>query len=280
MQLLDEVRANCARDRRGTRAASRSTSTPGRSRRPRRCRPGAGQGGADSACSSSTRSTSARAGSRRCASGPACRATGRSRRRVREHGAWDNDELRRLDAAALAAVLGQDDRPPADAPLRRGAARAGPLPGRPLGARPGRAGRRLRRAARRPRSPAACASSTTAASTSAPRSCRATWRWRGWPSSATSTRSRSSPTTSCRTCCAWTACCATTPSWPPASTPASCCPRAAPSARSAPARCTPASSSPQRTGIPARLLDVRLWNRGQAPEYKAIPRHRTRSVYY
>ena len=36
----------------------------------------------------------------------------------------------------------------------------------------------------------------------------------------------------------------------------------------------------QRTGIPARLLDVRLWNRGQAPEYKAIPRHRTRSVYY
>ena len=23
-----------------------------------------------------------------------------------------------------------------------------------------------------------------------------------------------------------------------------------------------------------------LWNRGQAPEYKAIPRHRTRTVYY
>jgi len=36
----------------------------------------------------------------------------------------------------------------------------------------------------------------------------------------------------------------------------------------------------RRTGVPARLLDVRLWNRGQAPEYKAIPRHRTRSVYY
>jgi hypothetical protein len=36
----------------------------------------------------------------------------------------------------------------------------------------------------------------------------------------------------------------------------------------------------QRTGVPARLLDVRLWNRGQGPEYKAIPRHRTRSVYY
>ena len=28
------------------------------------------------------------------------------------------------------------------------------------------------------------------------------------------------------------------------------------------------------------MLDVRLWNRGQAPEYKAIPRHRTRCVYY
>ena len=36
----------------------------------------------------------------------------------------------------------------------------------------------------------------------------------------------------------------------------------------------------ERTGIPPRLLDVSLWNRGQAPEYKRIPRHRTRSVYY
>jgi Potential Queuosine, Q, salvage protein family len=36
----------------------------------------------------------------------------------------------------------------------------------------------------------------------------------------------------------------------------------------------------ERTGTPARVLDVRLWNRGQAPEYKAVPRHRTRTVYY
>ena len=36
----------------------------------------------------------------------------------------------------------------------------------------------------------------------------------------------------------------------------------------------------QRTGLPPRLLDVALWNRGQAPTYKAIPRHRTRSVFY
>jgi hypothetical protein len=35
-----------------------------------------------------------------------------------------------------------------------------------------------------------------------------------------------------------------------------------------------------RTGIPARVLDVRLWNHGQAPRYKAVPRHRTRTVYY
>jgi hypothetical protein len=34
------------------------------------------------------------------------------------------------------------------------------------------------------------------------------------------------------------------------------------------------------TGIPPRVLDIRLWNRGQAPEYKRVPRHRTRSVYY
>jgi Potential Queuosine, Q, salvage protein family len=35
-----------------------------------------------------------------------------------------------------------------------------------------------------------------------------------------------------------------------------------------------------RLGTAPRLLDIRLWNRGQAPEYKRIPRHRTRSVYY
>jgi hypothetical protein len=36
----------------------------------------------------------------------------------------------------------------------------------------------------------------------------------------------------------------------------------------------------QRTGVPSRLFDVRLWNRGQAPAYKARPRHRCRCVYY
>jgi hypothetical protein len=36
----------------------------------------------------------------------------------------------------------------------------------------------------------------------------------------------------------------------------------------------------ERLGIAPRLLDTWLWNRGQAPEYKAIPRHRTRTVYY
>jgi hypothetical protein len=34
------------------------------------------------------------------------------------------------------------------------------------------------------------------------------------------------------------------------------------------------------TGVPPRVLDNRLWNRGQAPEYKARPRHRCRCVYY
>jgi Potential Queuosine, Q, salvage protein family len=36
----------------------------------------------------------------------------------------------------------------------------------------------------------------------------------------------------------------------------------------------------ERLGTPPRILDTWLWNRGQAPEYKAIPRHRTRTVYY
>jgi putative queuosine salvage protein len=32
--------------------------------------------------------------------------------------------------------------------------------------------------------------------------------------------------------------------------------------------------------VAPRTLDAWLWNRGQAPRYKALPRHRTRSVYY
>jgi hypothetical protein len=35
-----------------------------------------------------------------------------------------------------------------------------------------------------------------------------------------------------------------------------------------------------RLGVPPGTLDMWLWNRGQAPRYKARPRHRTRTVYY
>jgi hypothetical protein len=35
-----------------------------------------------------------------------------------------------------------------------------------------------------------------------------------------------------------------------------------------------------RLGVPPRTLDAWLWDRGQAPRYKARPRHRTRTVFY
>ena len=35
-----------------------------------------------------------------------------------------------------------------------------------------------------------------------------------------------------------------------------------------------------RLGVPPRVLDTWLWDRGQEPRYKARPRHRTRTVYY
>ena len=35
-----------------------------------------------------------------------------------------------------------------------------------------------------------------------------------------------------------------------------------------------------RLGVPPRDLDVMLWNRGQEQRYKALPRHRTRTVFY
>jgi hypothetical protein len=36
----------------------------------------------------------------------------------------------------------------------------------------------------------------------------------------------------------------------------------------------------ERLGVAPRTLDVWLWNQGQAPRYKAVPRHRTRTVFY
>ncbi|MEA2409723.1 MAG: hypothetical protein QOC77_284 [Thermoleophilaceae bacterium] len=35
-----------------------------------------------------------------------------------------------------------------------------------------------------------------------------------------------------------------------------------------------------RVGVPPRVLDTWLWNRGQEPRYKAVPRHRTRTTAY
>jgi Potential Queuosine, Q, salvage protein family len=35
-----------------------------------------------------------------------------------------------------------------------------------------------------------------------------------------------------------------------------------------------------RLDVPERVLDMWLWNRGQAPGYKARPRHRARTVFY
>jgi hypothetical protein len=36
----------------------------------------------------------------------------------------------------------------------------------------------------------------------------------------------------------------------------------------------------ERLGKPAREIDTALWTKGQAPRYKAVPRHRTRTVFY
>jgi hypothetical protein len=36
----------------------------------------------------------------------------------------------------------------------------------------------------------------------------------------------------------------------------------------------------RRLGVPPRILDVWLWNRGQGERYKSRPRHRTRTVFY
>ena len=36
----------------------------------------------------------------------------------------------------------------------------------------------------------------------------------------------------------------------------------------------------ERTGVAPKAIDNWLWTRGQEPRYKAVPRHRTRTVFY
>ncbi len=35
-----------------------------------------------------------------------------------------------------------------------------------------------------------------------------------------------------------------------------------------------------RLGVPPRVLDTWLWTRGQSPQFKGVPRHRCRSIFY
>ena len=68
--------------------------------------------------------------------------------------------------------------------------------------------------------------------------------------------------------------------WRRGSTPASCC---APGAEEREIRACAVHACEliaAELGVPPRMLDTWLWNRGQEPRYKAVPRHRTRTVFY
>ena len=64
------------------------------------------------------------------------------------------------------------------------------------------------------------------------------------------------------------------------STPSARCGWARRSARSAPCAVHACELIAARLGVSAHTLDHWLWQRGQAPEYKARPRHRCRTVFY
>jgi hypothetical protein len=36
----------------------------------------------------------------------------------------------------------------------------------------------------------------------------------------------------------------------------------------------------RRHGVTSQQLDYILWHRGQQKQYKAVPRHRTRTIFY
>ena len=73
---------------------------------------------------------------------------------------------------------------------------------------------------------------------------------------------------------------ATTRIWRKRSTPSSCSPPGEAEREIRACAVHACAQIAERLGIPERDLDVMLWNRGQAPEYKSRPRHRTRTVYY
>ena len=96
----------------------------------------------------------------------------------------------------------------------------------------------------------------------------------------TSTASRSSPTTWSRTCCGWTACSGTTPRSAARIDAGELLPPGEEEREIRGCAVHACELLSERLGMPARLLDTALWNRGQAPRYKSVPRHRTRTVYY
>ena len=235
-------------------------------------------------CSRSTRSTSGRAGSRRCASGRAARATSPSRGRWRTASAREargpTPSCARSTAGEVAAVLGQDPGHELMALYARALNDLGRVPRRAHALDRRRARRRARRSAWPSSSPPGCRSSATRASSSGRRSRRTTSRWRASPSSTTSTGSRSSRTTSCRTCCAWTGCCATTPDLAARIDAGELLPPGEEEREIRACAVHACELIAARLGVPPRDLDMWLWNRGQAPRYKALPRHRTRTVFY
>ena len=235
-------------------------------------------------CSCWTRSTSARAGFRRCASGRGCPATSRWPPRSPTSGAsagrWSPSELRALRAADVAAVLGQEPdhelmglyaEALRDLGRFLGARRALDLvaeaegsaerlasmlaAGMPffddrglLEARPDRGerpGARRRGRVRRPRPPHDLRRQPRAPR--AARGRRAALR----PRAGGAHRRRRAAAARRRGA-------------------------GDPRLRGARVR------ADRRRGwrCPPRLLDTALWNKGQAPRYKSVPRHRTRTVFY
>ena len=72
----------------------------------------------------------------------------------------------------------------------------------------------------------------------------------------------------------------TTTRWRRASTQRSCSSRASEEREIRACALHACEAIAAELGVPPRILDMWLWNRGQEPRYKAVPRHRTRTVFY
>ena len=195
----------------------------------------------------------------------------------RSDGPWDAAGPAGADRGAGGGGPGPGARPRADEPLRPRAERPRRVHGRPRragrGGRGGRLGRAAGGAAGRGHALLRRSRLLQARADPAERP----GAGRAWRGSATSTGSRSSPTTWCRTCCGSTVCCATTTRWRRRIDAGELLEPGREEREIRACAVHACELIAAELGVPPRMLDMWLWNRGPGAALQGASRGTARA---